>query len=68
MTNEEADKIAENGSKVDSGCSVCVRSFTEQLMRDFPDIDWKAKMLVIAARDRHYWVKEIADWTAEERW
>jgi len=64
MTNDEADKLAEIVAVVDGGCSVCVRSATERLMRDFPEIDWKAKLRVIAVRHHEYWVNEIDEWEA----
>ena len=62
MTKEEADKIAEIVAKVDGACSVCVRDATLELMANFPDHDWKARIKAIAIRDNEYWAKEVDEW------
>jgi len=66
MNYEEAKLIAKIAADVDGGCSVCVRSVTELLMRDFPEIEWKPLIKAEAVSHRHYWIEEVDEWEAAE--
>ena len=66
MTYDEADKLAAIIAVVDGGCSVCVRSATERLMRDFPEIEWKPLLKAEAKKRDQYWVNEVDLWEAAE--
>lgn len=44
MTEAEADKIAAIVVTADGGCSVCVPDLAAQLLRDFPEIEWRNRI------------------------